>query len=101
MGKEDDTGDSELRDSVEAMVTEDRKFLHDLSNKILVASGVSSYILKEVQDFGDSPLEAKWSKYLDKFEKMARVMDDSIQLIRDHKAKVILFSENLEKKKSS
>lgn len=50
--------------TVEQMALDERKFLHDLSNHLVVAQGMSSFVLRTLKD--QKPVEAKDVERLEK-----------------------------------
>lgn len=72
-------------------VKEERKFLHDISNHLLVAEGMGTFVKKQLEKDENTPEKVKnrMSKSLDAMEKI-------IDLIKSRREVLIKLCEELE-----
>lgn len=66
--------------SVEEMALEERKFLHDLSNHLVISQGMTNIVLKNLKELpGIDP------KIVDKQEKALNAINAQIKLIKERR----------------
>lgn len=84
--------------TVEKVIREERDFLHDLSNKLVIAHGMTSFVQNALNKAQGNPeIDEKW---LAKLEKSTRAMEQMINMIKDRRNHLIKITED-EKAKNS
>ncbi|MBF0362876.1 MAG: hypothetical protein HQK49_17790 [Oligoflexia bacterium] len=73
---------------IESLVKEGRKFLHDISNKILISSGLGSHVLSAVKK--GKPID---EKMVDKLERSMNALNLIADMIREHRSFLIALAE--------
>lgn len=73
--------------TVEEMALEERKFLHDLSNQLLVAQGMGTFANKAIKDN-----EAVESKDRERLEKTLNAVNQMVKMLKERR--VILHSRS-------
>ncbi len=66
-----------VESAVEQMALEERKFLHDISNQMVVAQGMSSIALKHLGKMDDVD-----PKIIERLEKTTKAVNKMIELIK-------------------
>jgi hypothetical protein len=67
-------------DNLKAMVAQERKFLHDLSNHIVVAHGMATFALRVIKD---NP--SVNTKEVERLEKSIDAINKMTELLRDRR----------------
>lgn len=76
-------------DSIKNLVLDERKFLHDLSNKLLIAQGMSTFVTRKL-----SKSENVEDKDLERCEKLMRSIKDMTALLVSRREVLHKLSEN-------
>ncbi len=71
-----------MSDSVEEMALAERKFLHDLSNQLVVAQGMGNIALKKIKNNDKTEVD---EKVVEKLEKSIRAVDKMIVLVKERR----------------
>ncbi|MBF0311820.1 MAG: hypothetical protein HQK50_18690 [Oligoflexia bacterium] len=74
-------------DKLEQLIKDSRKFLHDISNKLLINSGLGSHVLTALKN--GKPIDAK---LLDKLERAVDAANSMAEMVRDHRAYLVQVS---------
>lgn len=69
-------------------VLDERKFLHDLSNKLLVAQGMSAFVARSLKN-GQAPTE----KDLSRCEKLLDSVSEMTKMLQERRAHLHSLSE--------
>lgn len=62
-------------------VKDERKFLHDMSNQLLIAQGMGGFVLKMMKNRIDAD-----EKEVERLEKSVRATNKMVDMIRDRRA---------------
>ncbi|MBF0297716.1 MAG: hypothetical protein HQK51_03295 [Oligoflexia bacterium] len=73
---------------IESLVKEGRKFLHDISNKVLISSGLGSHVLSAVKK--GKPID---EKMVDKLERSMNALNLIADMIREYRSYLIALAE--------
>lgn len=76
-------------DSIKNLVLDERKFLHDLSNKLLIAQGMSTFVTRKL-----SKSESAEDKDLERCEKLMKSIKDMTALLVSRREVLHKLSEN-------
>lgn len=68
--------------TIEDLALEERKFLHDLSNQVVVAQGMSNTALRTIKSSEDLNLDPV---VIDKLEKSVNAINKMIKLIKERR----------------
>jgi len=68
-------------ESIEELKLGERKFLHDIANHLVVAQGMSSFVLKKLKSNG--PIE---EKDIERMEKTIEAVNKITTLLKDRRA---------------
>lgn len=71
-------------DALKELAADERKFLHDLSNHIVVAHGMSTFVLRTVRD--NPAIE---SREIERLEKAIAAINKMTELIQERRALLI------------
>lgn len=71
-----------MSDSVEEMALAERKFLHDLSNQLVVAQGMGNIALKKIKNEDENVVD---EKVVEKLEKSIKAVDKMIVLVKERR----------------
>lgn len=74
--------------SVEKMALDERKFLHDMSNQLVVAQGMTSFLIKALEK-----IEGVGTKEKERAEKIAKSVKNMVELVKDRRAFLHELSE--------
>lgn len=66
--------------SVQDLALEERKFLHDISNHIVVAQGMVNIVLKSLKE-----VEGLDAKILERQEKALNALNNQVQMIKERR----------------
>lgn len=69
--------------TVEELALEERKFLHDLSNHIVVAQGMTNIVLKALRE-----IEGLDEKILTKQEKALKAVNAQVKMVKERRTKL-------------
>lgn len=72
---------SEISAEVKAQVMSERKFLHDISNHIVVAHGMTTFVLREIKD--NPTVNAKEVERLEKALDSITKMSEELKVRRE------------------
>jgi triacylglycerol esterase/lipase EstA (alpha/beta hydrolase family) len=70
-------------ESLRAVIAEERKFLHDLSNHIVVAHGMATFALRGIKGNQNSNVEIK---EIERLEKSIDAINKMTDLLRERRA---------------
>lgn len=76
-------------EKIELIVKEGRKFLHDISNKVLIGSGLGSHVLTALKKSKEID-----EKLVDKLERSMNALNLMADMIREHRSYLISVLEN-------
>lgn len=68
--------------TVEQMALDERKFLHDLSNQLVVAQGMGAIVMRSLNELEEGSIDPKIIERLDKGNK---AIDKMIALIKERR----------------
>lgn len=71
------------------IIKSSRSFLHDVSNQLLIAHGMESFVANNLKKRGDID-----EKILSKMDKSLKAMDKIMDMMKDHKNFIITVSSN-------
>ena len=71
-----------MAETVKEMALEERKFLHDLSNQLVVAQGMGNIALKKIITEDENQID---SNVLEKLEKSMKAVDKMIVLLKERR----------------
>ena len=71
-------------EALQAVIAEERKFLHDVSNHIVVAHGMATFALRTLKD--NPTVDAR---EIDRLEKSIAAINKMTELLRDRRAVLI------------
>ncbi len=80
---------SEITKTVEEMALEERKFLHDVSNQLVIAQGMGSF-LKKALDKNENVGEKEKERIL----KLEKAVKELVTLVKDRRALLHELSED-------
>lgn len=69
------------------VVKASRSFLHDISNQLLIAHGMESFVINNLKKRGDID-----EKILSKMEKSLKAMDKIMDMMKEHKNLIVTVS---------
>jgi hypothetical protein len=72
---------AEYSEDLKEHVLVERRFLHDLSNMLLISQGMASFVKKKLNDNPETD-----STIIDKLDKSLNAMDRMIDSIKEHRA---------------
>ncbi|MBF0207960.1 MAG: hypothetical protein HQK53_13860 [Oligoflexia bacterium] len=75
-------------DKIEQLVKEGRRFLHDISNKVLIGSGLGSHVLASLKKGKEAD-----EKMLDKLERSMNALNLIADMIKEHRSYLISLLE--------
>jgi hypothetical protein len=71
-----------MAETVKEMALEERKFLHDLSNQLVVAQGMGNIALKKIKNEDKNQVDPN---VVEKLEKSLRAVDKMIVLVKERR----------------
>ncbi|WP_127715187.1 hypothetical protein [Halobacteriovorax sp. HLS] len=71
-----------MSSTIEEMAMAERKFLHDLSNQLVVAQGMGNIALKKITSDDDQIVD---QGIIDKLEKSLRAVDKMVVLVKERR----------------
>lgn len=69
-------------ETVKELALDERKFLHDLSNQLVVAQGMGNIALKKIKNEDENKVE---QNVIDKLEKSIKAVDKMIVLVKERR----------------
>lgn len=69
------------------LIKSSRSFLHDISNQLLIAHGMESFVINNLKKRGDID-----EKIISKMEKSLKAMDKIMDMMKDHKQYIVTAS---------
>lgn len=72
------------KSKIAGMVIEERKFLHDISNKLLIASSFAEFVNRYLQKLPEADEKIK-----QKQEKSFNAMKDMVEAVKSHKQMIM------------
>lgn len=70
-------------EKLKTIILDERKFLHDLSNHIVVAHGMATFALRGIKSKADANVDAK---EVERLEKSIDAINKMTELLRDRRA---------------